>query len=120
MSTETITIEKIVNGGYGLSHLASGQVILVRNVLPDEVVIVTPQEAKKNYLFGKVQEIRERHPGRTVPPCHYFGKCGGCDLQHSDYNTQLKIKKGILEDLLLRQESSPLKEVASKLPSLPA
>ncbi|MCP3887351.1 MAG: 23S rRNA (uracil(1939)-C(5))-methyltransferase RlmD [Desulfobulbaceae bacterium] len=117
MSTETITIEKIVNGGYGLSHLASGQVILVRNVLPDEVVIVTPQEAKKNYLFGKVQEIRKGHPGRATPPCRYFGKCGGCDLQHSDYNTQLEIKKAILEDLLLRQESSPLKEVASKLPS---
>ena len=55
--TETIHITKIVNGGYGFARLATGQVALVRQVLPDETVIITIEEAKKNYLFGKVQQI---------------------------------------------------------------
>jgi len=103
MTLETIYITKIVNGGYGLAHLSNGQVTLVRQVLPSESVIITTEEAKKNYLFGKVQQILTKHPARRTPPCKYYGECGGCDLQHCDYETQLTIKKGIIEDLLCRQ-----------------
>jgi 23S rRNA (uracil1939-C5)-methyltransferase len=110
MSLETINITKIVNGGYGLAHLSTGQVTLVRHVLPTETVMITTEEAKKNHLFGKVQQILKEHPARIIPPCKYYGQCGGCDLQHCDYDTQLTIKKGIVEDLLRRQSQKAIRE----------
>lgn len=110
MTTTTVTIDKVVNGGYGFSHLPSGQVILVRKALPEERLIVTPEETKKNYLFGKIKEIIKPHHARRKAPCPYYGQCGGCDLQHSDYDTQLTIKKSIVEDLLSRQSNVALQE----------
>jgi 23S rRNA (uracil1939-C5)-methyltransferase len=110
MSLETINITKIVNGGYGLAYLSTGQVTLVRHVLPNETVMITIEEAKKNHLFGKVQQILKEHPARILPPCKYYGQCGGCDLQHCDYTTQLTIKKGVIEDLLCRQNLTAIRE----------
>ncbi|MCP4340363.1 MAG: 23S rRNA (uracil(1939)-C(5))-methyltransferase RlmD [Desulfobulbaceae bacterium] len=110
MRLETINITKIVNGGYGFARLATGQVTLVRHVLANETVIITTEEAKKNHIFGKVQQILKEHPARRIPPCKYSGQCGGCDLQHCDYDTQLIIKRGIVEDLLRRQNQKAVVE----------
>jgi 23S rRNA (uracil1939-C5)-methyltransferase len=121
MDTKTIHITKIVNGGYGFARLSTGQVTLVRYALPDEDVIITTEDVKKNYLFGKVQQILQEHPGRIKPPCQYYGQCGGCNLQHCDYLTQLTIKKGIVEDLLSRQSQEAVRNsihlLASPIPS---
>lgn len=121
MNTKTIHITKIVNGGHGFALLSTGQVTLVRYALPDEDVIITTEDVKKNYLFGKVQQIIQEHPGRIKPPCPYYGHCGGCNLQHCDYPTQLTIKKGILEDLLSRQSQDAVRSsihlLASPIPS---
>lgn len=115
MKLETIDIIKTVNGGYGVAHLATGQVVLVQHVLPGEEVIVTIEETKKNYLFGKVQQIQKEHPNRRSAPCKYYGKCGGCNLQYCDYTTQLKLKGKIIEDLLLRQNHGALRDTAHLL-----
>jgi 23S rRNA (uracil1939-C5)-methyltransferase len=109
MNTKTIHITKIVNGGYGFARLSTGQVTLVRYALPNEDVIITIEDVKKNYLFGKVQQILQEHSGRITPPCKYYGQCGGCNLQHCDYHTQLTIKKGIVEDLLGRQSQEAVR-----------
>lgn len=94
----------MVNGGYGLGQVSSGQIILVQHALPQETIIVNIEETKKNYLLGRVREVIDPHPGRVTPPCSYYGQCGGCNLQHCHYSTQLGIKKSILSDLLLHQK----------------
>ncbi len=113
MQLETIDIVKIVNGGYGLAHLPSGQAVLVRHVLPGETVIVSILEKKKNYLLGELRQILVPHPARRTPPCPYAGECGGCDLQHCAYDTQVQIKKGIISDLLQRSNREELRESLS-------
>ncbi|BHH82579.1 23S rRNA (uracil(1939)-C(5))-methyltransferase RlmD [Desulforhopalus sp. 52FAK] len=104
MHKETVTIKKIVNGGFGLGHLPSKQVVLVQFSLPGENIIVTTQEIKKNYLFGKAAQIENKHPARITPPCQYYGRCGGCNLQHCNYDAQTTFKRDIVVDLLLRQD----------------
>ncbi|MFH0781414.1 MAG: 23S rRNA (uracil(1939)-C(5))-methyltransferase RlmD [Pseudomonadota bacterium] len=122
MQLETIDIGKIVNGGYGLAHLASGQVVLVRHVLPGETVIVDIEETRKNSPFAQVRQIVIPHPARRTPPCPYAGECGGCDLQHCEYPGQLEIKKGIVIDLLERSNRQTLRDclplIAEPLPAL--
>lgn len=115
MKLEPIEITKIINGGYGLAHLASGQIILVRHVLPGEIVTVTTDETKKNYILGEIGQIIAPHPARRIPPCPYAGQCGGCDLQHCDYPGQVAIKKSIIEDLLLRSTRVEMKEAVRLL-----
>ena len=115
MLKDTVTINKIVNGGFGLGYLPSKQVILVQLALPGENVIVTTQESKKNYLFGKIHQIENKHPARITPPCQYYGSCGGCNMQHCNYESQLTIKKDIVIDLLLRQAGMTPEDIDEKV-----
>ncbi|MGB3211698.1 MAG: class I SAM-dependent RNA methyltransferase [Desulforhopalus sp.] len=121
MRLETINITKIVNGGYGFAYLSNGQVALVRHVLPNEKVIINIEEAKKNYLFGTLQQILEGHPSRIIPPCKYYRHCGGCDLQHCNYVTQVALKNSVVEELLQRQSREAVRESVHLLaPPLPS
>ncbi len=108
MTLQTIPITKIVNGGYGFGHLDSGQVALIHYTLPGETVAATIDEKKKNHSFGKAQHVITPHPLRKEPPCKYYMRCGGCDLQHCDYTLQLTIKKDIIKELLARQQDETL------------
>ncbi|MGW8194091.1 MAG: 23S rRNA (uracil(1939)-C(5))-methyltransferase RlmD [Desulforhopalus sp.] len=115
MNLETLRITKIINGGYGCGRLATGQVILVRHVLPGETVTVVPEKIKRRYLFGRLHSLQEQHVARRTPPCRYYYQCGGCDLQHCDYDTQLTIKKDIATDLLERQDDKDVQHSARQL-----
>jgi 23S rRNA (uracil1939-C5)-methyltransferase len=115
MRQETINITKIINGAYGFAHLASGQIVLVRHVLPGEYVTVTIDEEKKKYLLGHVRQIVIPHPGRRTPPCSSAGECGGCDLQHVEYANQLQIKRGVVMDLLRRSSREELRNAMALL-----
>lgn len=50
-------------------------------------------QANKNYAFGDIIDILKRSDDRVKPLCPYFGNCGGCDLQHLNYNAQLEVKR---------------------------
>lgn len=121
INSHRVTIEKIVNGGYGLARLISGQVVMVPNTLPEESVIVTSSESKKNYLFGRVKEFEKYHPKRVTPPCQYYTRCGGCDFQHCSYDLQLELKSAILQELLSWQNGMDKKTVKTKVaPPVPS
>lgn len=109
-NNQVVTITKIVNGGYGLAETEQGKTLFVRYGLPGETVSVELTEEKKKICFGHVVEVLSPAPGRVAPPCPYYRRCGGCNLQHADYSTQQELKEAILEDLLTR---SPLAEVTS-------
>ncbi len=100
MKSNTLRIEKMVNGGYGLARHSDGRIVFVQNSLPGEIVYCSSFEQRKKTLFAVPIEIIQTHTGRISPPCPYYGSCGGCDLQHANYETQLSIKNQILEDLL--------------------
>ncbi len=100
MNTNTIRIEKIINGGYGLARLDNGRIILLRGGLPGEEVTFQITEKKRNFDKGKATRIIESHTARIKPPCPYYDQCGGCNLQHCLYDEQLAIKDHILRELL--------------------
>ena len=46
-------------------------------------------------------EVIEASPDRIAPPCpHVAEGCGGCDLQHATPEAQLRLKQGIVLDVL--------------------
>jgi 23S rRNA (uracil1939-C5)-methyltransferase len=98
---ETLTIEKLVYGGEGLSRL-DGKVILTPFVLPGEVVRAETERAKNDLWRGRLIEVLEPSPSRIAPGCPYFQRCGGCQYQHMDYPFQLEQKRAILREVLQR------------------
>ena len=95
-----VTIEKLVQGGSGFARLDSNKNIFVEGALPGEVVEVVVDEEKKGYLKAQVKTILQASDDRAIPPCRYWGICGGCDLQHLSSEKQPEAKqKMVLENL---------------------
>lgn len=95
-------IEKLVPGGFGLGRTAAGIVVLVRHVLPGEKVLVNEVGRKKDYIAGVPAEVLSASDDRVVPPCPFYVRCGGCDLQHAGPGAQIRLKKAILAESLQR------------------
>lgn len=113
-----VTIEKLVQGGSGFTRLDSNKSLFVEGALPGEVVDVVIDEEKKGYAKAQVKTILEASSDRVIPPCQYWGICGGCDLQHLDPKKQPEAKqKMVLENLerigSITQDSYVLEETAS-------
>ncbi len=69
-----------------------GMTIFIDGALPGETVRAKLIALKKKYGVGKLEEVIHPSPMRLKPPCHVFGKCGGCTLQHFSYAGQLQFK----------------------------
>ena len=107
-----LSIEKLVYGGYGLARHRD-KVILVRFAAPQELVDAEVVEDNKDYAEALVNNVVLSSRSRREAPCPYFGVCGGCQLQHIDYVTQVESKESILVETLQRIgkiESVPLGE----------
>lgn len=101
MDKQVVTIEKLVYGGAGLARV-DGEVVLIPLVLQGERVAIEPGEKRGGVRRAGLASVEERSVRRVTPPCPYFGNCGGCQYQHSDYPFQLEQKVDILRDVLRR------------------
>ncbi|PHK49519.1 23S rRNA (uracil(1939)-C(5))-methyltransferase RlmD [Staphylococcus edaphicus] len=77
--------------------------IFVPNALIDELITFKVIKVKKNFAIGKLIEIKEKSNDRIEPPCVYYYKCGGCQLQHMTYQAQLNMKKEQVVNLFKRK-----------------
>jgi len=96
-----LTVEKLVYGGYGFSRL-NGKAVFVRFASPKELVEAKVVKEKKDYTEAVVTRVIISSPARREAPCPYYGVCGGCQIQHINYEEQLRSKKEILLESLER------------------
>ena len=94
-------IEGYSSEGLGIARI-DGQVVFVHNAVRGEACDVLILKVLKNTAFGKVTAIREPSPHRVEPDCPYYGKCGGCDFRHMDYEEELWAKRQRVQDALTR------------------
>ena len=96
-------ITEINNEGEGIVRLGDERfVVFVPDALPEEDVTCRIVQAKKNYAVAKVLERHNDSSKRIKPLCPVYGKCGGCQLQHMDYASQLKLKTKTVYDAIRR------------------
>ena len=101
-STLTLKIERPAYGDISISRY-NGKVVLVNgSLIPGETVEAVIEKEKKDYISASVQKLTGPSPERVKPECEYYGKCGGCHLQHIPYELQLQLKQDILSDCLKR------------------
>ena len=86
-----LTIENYNSEGQGVARWEN-QVIFVPGALKGETVWAELSSRKKNYCLAKLTAIQKASPHRVSPPCPYFARCGGCQLQHMAYEEQLAFK----------------------------
>ncbi len=96
-----LIIESLAYGGEGISRL-EGKVYFVHGTLPGETVRAKVIQDKKSFARAETIEILKASSSRISAPCKFFGRCGGCQLQHLDYKEQLVWKQRWLEELLAR------------------
>ncbi|MCH4888952.1 23S rRNA (uracil(1939)-C(5))-methyltransferase RlmD [Acidaminobacter sp. JC074] len=75
--------------------------VFVHGGIPGDKVTAKIIKVKKQYAIGIVDSIVEGSNMRQVPTCPYT-KCGGCQTQMIDYNSQLELKKKQVEDAMKR------------------
>ena len=97
--THTVTIEKLVAGGDGLTRMEDGRVVFVPGVLPGEQVEIELASKSSDFGRGEVVSVVEPSADRRTPPCpHVAEGCGGCDWQHIDTAAQSRIKADIVTE----------------------
>ena len=89
-------------GGKALGHAPDGRVVFVEYAVPGERVLAEIAAETPSYIEATTIEVREPSEQRVEPRCQYFGRCGGCQLQHISYGEQLRLKTGIVREQLRR------------------
>jgi len=96
-----LKLESIAQGGEAFGRL-DGKTVFVPGGAPGEIAFCRTIEERKTWARAELLEIIEASPMRTKSACTFYGKCGGCNLQHIKYNAQLEIKTSILKESILR------------------
>ncbi len=102
--TETLTLrmERMAQGGDAISHLEDGRVCFVSGALTGELAEVILTQNKKDYAKGFAKKILEKSAFRREPQCPFYGKCGGCSMEHATLEFQLETYRASVEDLFRR------------------
>ena len=100
-SIHTAAVEGYSSQGLGVCRVGGG-VVFVYHALLGELCEIKILKEGRTTAYAKVEKILSPSPHRTAPPCPHFGKCGGCDLMHMDYEEELTFKKQRVEDALRR------------------
>jgi len=96
-----VTTERLAYGGDAIAH-HEGLTVFVPLAAAGERLRVRVIERKKNYARAVIEAILEPSPERRAPLCAHFGDCGGCQLQHLNYDAQLAAKAAFIRDALTR------------------
>lgn len=96
-----VVVEKLVAGGDGLARWEGVPVFVPRSA-PGDRLRVRITERRPDYGRAEIEEVLEPGPGRREPPCPFFVRCGGCDLQHLEDGLQVELKAAAAVETLER------------------
>jgi 23S rRNA (uracil1939-C5)-methyltransferase len=105
-----LTIKKIGINGEGIGFFKR-KIVFVPNALPGEEVVVEVTKVHPKFTEARIKKIRKKSPQRVKAPCLVYEECGGCQLQHLNYDGQLEAKRDIVLQSLERHTSLKLEEL---------
>ncbi|MCA2416604.1 23S rRNA (uracil(1939)-C(5))-methyltransferase RlmD [Vibrio chemaguriensis] len=96
---QAVQVERLDHHGAGIAYLKK-KPLFIDGALPGEEVVTQLVEEKSKFARGKLIKILKPSDTRVEPFCPHYHECGGCDLQHLDYNQQLTYKQQTLRQLM--------------------
>jgi 23S rRNA (uracil1939-C5)-methyltransferase len=97
-----VEVTSVGAGGAGVARLSDGRVTFVHGTAPGDVCRVELTEVRKRWTRARLVDIVSAGPDRRTPPCPFAGECGGCTLEHLEYDAQLQVKVRLVTDALER------------------
>ncbi len=105
-----LEIRKLGINGEGIGYHRQ-LTVFVPGAITKEVVDVEIVDVKPGFVLGKIVSVIAPSNRRIAPPCPFYDRCGGCQLQHVDYSEQLKHKQHLLKQSLKRYTSLPVESI---------
>jgi 23S rRNA (uracil1939-C5)-methyltransferase len=99
-----VHILRLAAGGDGVARLPDGKTVFVPRTAPGDLVELSELREHKRFARARVKRVLEPSPVRVEPRCpHYVvDECGGCQLQHLDYEAQLSARQSFVGDAIRR------------------
>ena len=88
-----------------------GMVVFVPYALPGELVEVELVHRRRTFGRARLLKVVRPSADRIIPPCPYFGVCGGCEWQHTPIEVQRAYKTRAVKEQLTRIGRLPNVEV---------
>ena len=98
----TVSIDRLDQQGCGVA-VHNKKPIFIEGALPNETVEVKVFEQKSKFSKAKLVNIIAASEARAEVKCRHYFQCGGCNLQHMDYQHQLTYKQDKIRQLFSRQ-----------------
>ena len=101
-TTINLFIDKLDKSGVGISLMQNEDFCLVPYTLPGEIVKANIVNKFKSKVFCSNLKILENSSERSNDTCEHFTKCGGCLLQHWQYENYKQWKFNLIRQPLLK------------------
>jgi 23S rRNA (uracil1939-C5)-methyltransferase len=99
---ERVTVGSIAAGGAGVARAKDGRVLFVQRTAPGDEALVRIQPSRKRWSRAHLIDIIEPGADRRDAVCPHYERCGGCTIEHLNYDAQLRVKSEIVRDALRR------------------
>ncbi|MFI3329868.1 MAG: 23S rRNA (uracil(1939)-C(5))-methyltransferase RlmD [bacterium] len=96
-----VDVKRLGINGEGIAYYLR-KTIFIKNALPDETVKIKITKDSSNYLEADVVKFMKQSEHRVRPFCKYYNTCGGCQLQHLDYNHSKVVKRDMLMEAIAK------------------
>lgn len=100
-SIHTVNVSGLTHEGSGVAKI-DGFAVFIVGALPGETVVCKIEKVAKQFAQAKLIEIKSSSAERIKPRCKIFDLCGGCDIMHLEYQSQLRFKKQMAEETFRR------------------
>ena len=97
----TAAIVDLTHDGEGVADI-DGRRVFVPGALPGERVEISLRKRRRKLVEASLVRVLEPSPERVTPECEYFGRCGGCALQHLKHSAQIMFKQAAVAQALTR------------------
>lgn len=98
---QTVDILSLDHEGHGVARI-DGKVTFVDGALAGERAKIAIYRKHAKYNSANAVAILRASAQRAEPRCRYFGRCGGCSMQHLEPSAQVAAKQRVLEENLSR------------------
>lgn len=96
-----INITDMSEDGAGIGRI-DNRVVFVQGAIVGDTVNAQIMKVKKNFMMAKIVKVLVPSEHRIEPPCPHAYRCGGCSVQHLDYDEQLVRKQELVKNAIER------------------
>ena len=98
---EKYVVDIIDNGfeGEGIAKI-DGLTVFVPGSIKGEKCEILIVKVLASHAYGKIVNIIEKSENRKESDCATYKRCGGCSLRHMTYESTLKLKRQVVQNLV--------------------